>query len=110
MDNLVSFPDYRQIYGPKPEYMELGFGEGFKDESFYTTDSGEHDIILLTHSHMPVLCTLEDANSTKIQNAVLQQRTNCSIFSSVKLQQKGFNLIIFAKYFFKEKRKRKEVC
>lgn len=31
MDNLVSFPDYRQIYGPRPEYMELGSGEGFKD-------------------------------------------------------------------------------
>lgn len=53
---------------------------------------------------MPVLCTLEDANSTKIQNAVLQQCTDCSIFSSVKLQHKG--LIIFAK---KKKRKRKEV-
>lgn len=46
MDNLVSFLDYRQIYGPKPEYMELGFGEGFKDKSFYTTDSGEHAIVL----------------------------------------------------------------
>lgn len=50
---------------------------------------------------MPVLCTLEDANSTKIQNAVLQQCTDYSIFSSVKLQHKG--LIIFAK-----KRKEKE--
>lgn len=46
MDNLVSFLDYRQIYGPKPEYMDLGFGEGFKDKSFYTTDSGEHAIVL----------------------------------------------------------------
>lgn len=53
---------------------------------------------------MSVLCTLEDANSTKIQNAVLQQCTDYSIFSSVKLQHKG--LIIFAK---KKKRKRKEV-
>lgn len=44
---------------------------------------------------MPVLCTLEDANFTKIQNAVLQQCTDYSIFSSVKLQHKG--LIIFAK-------------
>lgn len=50
---------------------------------------------------MPVLCTLEDANSTKIQNAVLQQCTDYSISSSVKLQHKG--LIIFAK-----KRKEKE--
>lgn len=80
MDNLVSFPDYRHIYGPKPEYMGLGFGEGFKDESLYTTDSGEHDILLLTHSHMPVLCTLENANSTKIQNAVLQHCNDCSNF------------------------------
>lgn len=51
---------------------------------------------------MPVLCTLEDANSTKIQNAVLQQCTDYSIFSSVKLQHKG--LIIFAKKKEKEKK------
>lgn len=97
MDNLVPFPDYRQIYGPKPEYKELGFGEGVKDQSFYTTNSGEVEIVLPTLRQMSVLCTLEDANSNKIQNAVFQQSTENSIFLSARLPQKGYyKLIIFA--------------
>lgn len=97
MDNLVPFPDYRQIYGPKPEYKELGFGEGVKDHSFYTTNSGEVEIVLPTLRQMSVLCTLEDANSNKIQNAVFQQSTESSIFLSARFPQKGYyKLIIFA--------------
>lgn len=69
-----------------------------KDQSFYTTDSGELDIELPTLRQMPVLCTLEDANSNKIENAVLQQCTDKSIFLSVRLPHKGYyKFIIFAK-------------
>lgn len=97
MDNFVPFPNYRQIYGPASEYKELGFGDGVKDKSIYTTDSGEVEILLPTRRQMSVLCTVEDANSNKIQNAVFQQSTENSISLSVRLPQKGYyKLIIFA--------------
>jgi hypothetical protein len=96
-DNLVLFPNHRQLYGPKQIYKELGFDNGVTKKAIYSTDSGELEIILPTLKQMSVLCTLESEDSTKIQNAVFQQSTSNSISLSIRLPQTGnYKLIVFA--------------
>ena len=97
LENLVLFPKHRQTYGPQPEYKELGFGEAIKKYSFFSTETGELDIVLPSLQQMKVRCTLEDGNANKVQNAVFQQSTANSISLSVRLPQRGnYRLIIFA--------------
>ncbi|XP_061173440.1 kyphoscoliosis peptidase-like [Saccostrea echinata] len=97
LENLVLFPNHRQLYGPKHGYTELGFDRGIEEKSIYSTSSGELEISLPTLRQMSVLCTLESQDSSKIQNAVFQQSTANSISLSARLPKTGnYKLIVFA--------------
>ena len=89
LKNLVLFPKQRRLYGPLSMYKELGFGKGVEKHSFFSTTTGELEIVLPTIRQMDVMCRLEDGNSNEIQNAVFQQSTANSITLSVRLPQKG---------------------
>ncbi|XP_062593885.1 kyphoscoliosis peptidase-like [Saccostrea cucullata] len=97
LQNLVLFPNHRQLYGPRHGYKELGFDKGIEEKSIYSTNSGELEIVLPTLRQMSVLCTLESQDSSKIQNAVFQQSTANSVSLSTRLPTAGnYKLIVFA--------------
>ena len=50
LKNLVLFPKHCRVYGPLPMYKELGFGKSMEKLSFFSTKTGELEIVLPYYS------------------------------------------------------------